>query len=347
MGLTFCTLYDQLLLPVPLLELMGTTTNNCTSTSSRECRKHIFFDGGLPLVKRPIRLERLERSRTQLQFQRLTNPILKFPCAESGGQIPAVVGEALWQTGSSRTIASTDFAPPFIVPAVIEHLKNTRWASAVSVVPGEAEAFCVPAAKACNAAILTNDSDLALFKDLASDGVVVLLHSTKLNVTGNARALEAQCWRPREIVQRLELSCLLGLGFERSKDSTASFGIILQRAKDSRSIAASDAEFTAFQTQFSGPSESPAELSSSKSLTNFDPRLAELVGQLFNTSDATVSNNQTNLQVTLPILHEDSTRDSSWSYGRSMRHAAYCLLNLHNLKTAKAHPTAEPPTSDP
>ena len=217
----------------------------------------------------------------------------------------------------------------------------------VSVVPGEAEAFCVPAAKACNAAILTNDSDLALFEDLTSDGVVVLLHSMKLSVTGNARALEAQCWRPREIVQKLELNSLLGLGFERSKDSTASFSIILQRAKDSRGIVESDTGFTAFQTQFNGPSESPTELSSSKSLTNFDPRLSELVCQLFNASDATLSNSPAILQLTLPILHEDPTRDSSWSYGRSLRHAAYCLLHLHKLKTTKAHPTAEPPTSDP
>lgn len=159
--------------------------------------------------------------------------------------------------------------------------------------------------------------------------------------------LEAQCWRPREVVQKLELNSLLGLGFERSKDSTASFGTILQRTKDSRSTAESDADFTAFQTQFNGSSESSAELSSSKSLTNFDPRLAEFVCQLFNTSDVTVSNNQANLQLTLSILHEDPTRDSSWSYGRTLRHAAYCLLHLHKLKIAKAHLTAEPPTSDP
>ena len=258
-----------------------------------------------------------------------------------------MVGEALWQTGSSRTIASTALTAPFIVSAVIEHLKNSRWASAVSVVPGEAEAFCAPAAKACNAAVLTNDSDLVLFKDLSGDGIVVLLHSISLSITGDERLLKAQCWRPREIAQKLELTSLLGLGFERSKGATASFGTILQRAKNSESTAESDAELIAFSSQFDGAPESSVKLLSSKSLTDFDPRLAEFVCQLLGLDFTADPVNVTSLQLTLPILYEDPARDSSWSYGRTLRHAAYCLLHLHKLKTVKAHLAAESSTSNP
>ncbi|KAK5939471.1 hypothetical protein PMZ80_007848 [Knufia obscura] len=303
--------------------------------SSGAAIQHIYFDGGLPLAKRPIRLERLEKSRAQLQFERLANPVLNFRYADADGQNQGGVGEALWQTRSKGTIASTDLAAPFIVPAVIEHLKKSKWASAVSVVPGEAESFCAPAARASNTAVLTNDSDLVLFEDLASNGAVVLLHSLSLVATGDARVLQAQCWRPEHIVEKLELDTLLGLGFERSKDSTALFGTVLQRAKNSRDTRTEDLDYIAFSSQFYAPSRSTLQLSECSDLTGFDPRLAELVSQLDEQFAPTAQPNSFDLHTTLPILHEDVTRDSSWSYGKPLRHAAYCLLFLHKLKSSK------------
>ena len=285
-------------------------------------------------------MERLEKSRSQLQFQRLAHPILKFQYVDRNKEPRAVVGEALWQTRSRDIVASTDLATPFMVPAIIESLRNSRWADAVSVVPGEAEVFCAPAARLCNGAVLTNDSDLVLFEDLACDGTVVMLNSLSLSATATGRFIEAQCWRPRQITQKLLIGRVLHLGFERMKDSTAPVGTILQRAKDPSKATETDDDYRIFAAQFSNMSRSTGNSpSSSSNLSDFDPRLAEVVCQIIELSNAVAQSEPVPLQVTLPILHEDPTRDSSWAYGRTLRHSAYCLLYLQ-LKPLEAASTA-------
>jgi len=251
-------------------------------------------------------------------------------------RIEAVTGEALWQDKTTAAVTSTTLTAPFIVPAVIEHLKHSKWASTVSVVPGEAEAFCAHTARVSDAAILTNDSDPVLFAVPSENYAVVLLRSLSMNTTGGVRTVEAQCWRPRQIAQKLDLTNLLNLGFERSKDLTASFAVIRQRSLHSTRAHKDESAFKAFAAQFECPSLSLLELSISSCLTILDPRLAELVCQLDDLSDPTMQSNlYSGLHVTLPILHEDPTRDSSWSYGRPLRHAAYCLLFLHKVGSKK------------
>ncbi|KAK5754775.1 hypothetical protein LTS12_015188, partial [Elasticomyces elasticus] len=112
----------------------------------------IFFDGALPAWKRPTRRARLQKFAHSLDTYR------KQQDKRTKSQVASV--EPL-QSG---------LVPPFLVQAVQEALVGSRFKNLVYSVPGEADEYCVTAAKkACLAhvdkkiAIFTSDSDLAVY----------------------------------------------------------------------------------------------------------------------------------------------------------------------------------------
>ncbi|KIW32197.1 uncharacterized protein PV07_03756 [Cladophialophora immunda] len=279
--------------------------------------QHIFFDGGLPVSKRNVRLERMEKLRQQLETYRKLYPefppVAALPDHREWERI-------LWDTPVLSTRKSTLPAPPLMVASAIESLKTTVWKDRVHVVPGEADAFCALAAQRSTpvVAILTNDSDLAVH-DLGANGRVVLLHSIEIKHKGPHREsyISAMSLDPKLIASRLKVSSLLGFGFERSLDSGASFAVIQERARDSSRLERLQNEYMLFAEPFTPtlpPTANPLF-----SLENIDPRTAEIV-----------SNPADPPHIYLTPLLEDPQRDSSWSYGAKIRQIAYSLL----LKTS-------------
>ncbi|PGG97309.1 hypothetical protein GX51_07404 [Blastomyces parvus] len=173
----------------------------------------IFFDGALPLKKRPVRLERMDK--TQRNLQEL--------CRDTAGgfKVPTIRRKALdirpekifGRRPLSRRFKSLP-EPAFVVPTVIEDLKY-RWspeevlrctagvpelqkvvatsgntennndsggsifAEITEVVPGEADVYCAIAARDLGCAVLTGDSDL-LVHDLGVEGSVVFFDSFEM-----------------------------------------------------------------------------------------------------------------------------------------------------------------------
>ena len=285
-----------------------------------ENRINIFFDGRLPITKRPVRVERLDRSYSQLKLIRLAYPNLTIQDGPRAEMSTADLSEALWSTRQVSSARSTTLTPPFIVPAVIEAIQDSKWADCTSVVPDEAENYCVEVASKTKSAVLSNDSDLLLFPAILEHGVLVRPESLTMSQDAGQRTIVAQVWRPGNIAHALGMTSLTRYAFERSKDSTASDAVI-RRCVKTDIDARHEVELKSFSTQYdliSAPGLEDVKLNS------LDPRLAELVCQMLEIANGTES---CQLQVTLPMLYEDSSRDSSWSYGKPFRSIAFWLLN--------------------
>ena len=268
----------------------------------------IFFDGALPESKRDIRLERMEKLRHQLEAYRKTYP--EFPPLANTHQ-PLDFEKALWNVPvvSTRKIALP--APPFMVASAIESLRSSKFAAQVRVVPGEADIFCAHAAWRTGAAILTNDSDLAVH-DLGIKGRVILLHSLEKKQAPRTmqEPISASTLHPITIARSLQASSLLRVGFERYLDPSLSILLVKERARDDSRLEKLRDEFDRFSDPYVTlpPTQQP-------NMDGIDPRTAELVVTLTDSP-----------HIYLTPLLEDPSRDSSWSYGATIRQLAYSFL---------------------
>lgn len=148
----------------------------------------LFFDGVLPSSKEPTRFERLNSSRKQLVKFRDANPSL---IAEPGKN----------RRITSRSPFSFFIVPekinalpalPFLVPAVVEALNESRFQSQTRVVPAEADVYCAKHASLNGGSIFTSDSDLLVYDMTKKTSVVLfkdieLVESSSGNVSGQKR----------------------------------------------------------------------------------------------------------------------------------------------------------------
>ncbi|KAK5062717.1 hypothetical protein LTR84_004791 [Exophiala bonariae] len=272
--------------------------------------QRIFFDGGLPISKRPVRLDRTEKVRSQLELYRTMHPL--DPMVISVGDVD--FEEAIWMTPSISSRKSVPPPPPFMVASAIESLCSSKWRNLVSVVPGEADSFCAQAMSGISGAVLTNDSDLAVH-DLGENGCLALLSSVEKKSSAQTKtvtSLTIMSLHPQHVAQRLGVPSLLRFGFERYLDPSLSTAITSQRAKDSSRLETFKREYDNFAEQYISPQ---AGSDAMPSLTDVDPRTAELI----------ISWSHSPTVYLTPIL-EDPSRDSSWSYGTHYRTLAFSIL---------------------
>jgi XPG domain containing len=236
----------------------------------------VYFDGGLPSSKRVVRLARLEDGRKKLvklrQFQCFSaqggRHAMRTPKLASvhnnelrgddegkpeDGTMKTIKLEALFD-GVASLPASLRLlpAPPFMVPAAIEHLQarlkapmsvSTPTPSSaasnaqsprpcspiVQVVPGEADTYCAIHAKKTGAAILTSDSDLLAY-DLGKKGSVILFPSLEISTSlapekegKKLQVLLGTRYHTPSLTSNLGISCTLQhFCFQRSLDPSIS-----------------------------------------------------------------------------------------------------------------------------
>lgn len=271
---------------------------------------HIFFDGGLPSWKRSVRLDRVEKVRLQLELYRTLHPL--DPMVSPVGDIQ--FEEALWTTSTMSTRKAMPPPPPFMVASLIESLRDSKWKDLVNVVPDEADSYCAQAASEISAAVLTNDSDLAVH-DLGSSGSLALLGSIEKKSSGQGKdktLLTILSLNPKTVAERLGVPSLLHFGFERYLDSSLSAAIVRERARDESRLESLRTEYDNFAEQYLS---SRARSAAPFLLDDVDPRTAELI---VSTPDSP--------HVYLTPMLEDPSRDSSWSYGAEVRKLAFSLL---------------------
>jgi XPG domain containing len=239
---------------------------------------------------------------------------LEVPIMVSGLDTEAL-NSALWQQGPVKSHRALLPPPPFMVASAIESLKVSKWADRVQVVPREADAACARIAACDTVSILSNDSDLALFPMRPETRTIWLSTlEKKFNHKNKGSQLQASVLQPAVVAKRFRIASLLLLGFERHLDTSVTSAIVIDRARDHSRLASPREEYIAFASQYCLDQQPEQSLD----LGGLDPRTAEYIVQA-NTSTEPP-------QVYFPVLHEDPSRDASWSYGAGIRQLSYSIL---------------------
>ncbi|KAL8731904.1 MAG: hypothetical protein Q9181_004140 [Wetmoreana brouardii] len=283
------------------------------------CSRHIYFDGYLPTRKRDIRFARLESYLKNLV--KFKNQYPKGLQVSEGTPRPTLDASELFTSSPSisPTLRGVP-APPFLVPAVLDVLANSRYASITEVVPGEADAYCASAAKGSGGLVLTGDSDM-LVHDIGKDSAVVFFNHLEFKRIGESpehdSMVTAEIFRPADIAQRLGLPNLQRLAYEVKADPTIGFSEANRRARQSSNnptrLRDFLEEYEIDQPTFTVP------VPSQRSNPLLDPRISELILQLSSTEDQGV-------RIYLPFLIDDPSRSSAWVVSSAIRYLTYNLL---------------------
>ena len=214
-------------------------------------------------------------------------------------------------------------APPFLVPAVLDELSQTKYASITEVVPGEADTFCAKAAKDEGGMILTSDSDMLVY-DIGDKNAVVFFAGLEIyedpDTTRVSSVLKANVYPTAQIAKRLEVPSLLLMAYHCKSDPTLS----LSQARRRTHQPVQDASlWQRFKEAYS--IKDLDQISSARSLgieqrSFLDPRLSELILQL----SAAPGNGAINIY--LPFLIDDPSRASAWYVSSFIRQIIYDLV---------------------
>ncbi|TKA70602.1 hypothetical protein B0A55_06701 [Friedmanniomyces simplex] len=281
----------------------------------------IFFDGALPATKRSTRVKRLTQLAVDVDLYRKRHEKLLTRKASDG------------ELAEFRR-TQRDLIPPFLVPAVQEALLSSRFKNIVFGCPGEADDFCVAAARKAGkshpghrVAIFTNDSDLAVFNSGVETRINLLntFEIHKNNDTGDY-ITATQFW-PARIAARIRCSNLIELAFHLSQnpgDSVAKVLTWIEPGKLPR-----DRAFQKFSDIYEARVEHilaqmQIEEPERQLRLGLDARVAELIHQARTKTGLTARS--PDFEIFLPFLIEDSSRASAWRIGSAIRDVAYKIL---------------------
>lgn len=298
------------------------------------CSKSVFFDGLLPLSKQSTRLSRLQSYANQLVTFKALN---KEDLPSRMDVVQSSKSDVLTAVVSSNRLKALP-APPFLVPAVIEMLLESRFSSLVSVIPGEADAYCADAAREHGGVIFTSDSDL-LVHDLGESGKVILFRDLEtIHLPSRGKCLKTQEYHPAAIAKRFELPNLVKLAFFMAQDHHKSLTENTRLAAKNTPMSAGFAEFAEEYGSLPKLSKlamtrSMNETKTVEALSRLDPRISEIV-HLVRVKEVEEApsdlQDSENLNMYFPFIIDDPTRTSAWRSGVSIRAQAYSLLRVLN-----------------
>lgn len=287
--------------------------------------KNIFFDGFLPLDKFKVRKTRLEASVKDLCTFHATL-LDGFQVPKYAYNISSITASQLFDPVLS--IPSHLKGHPtaaFLVPAIIEAIQESEYASVTAVVPDEADPFCAGGAYQSGGIILTSDSDLLVY-DLGMHGAVAFFSQLELGRDDESmiqcEVFRAAVSQPSKIAEQLGLENLKQFSFELLRNPSTPLAELVKRARQP------------------GPEPLPCDASKQKTLAEFcedyglqkyafgtqakdktndfrylDPRISELV-----------LTNSSNPSIYLPFLMEDPSKTTAWNVSRDIRRFAYSCL---------------------
>jgi hypothetical protein len=211
--------------------------------------------------------------------------------------------------------------PPFLVPSVIESIKNSRFGDVLAVVPAEADVYCATEAVAYEmstgkpATIITNDSDL-LIQASGAQTRVLLLSSITRSRAPNLPRVEGNFFFPARLAAAAGVENLVQTAF-------LSFDAAVAKAK--KTSLDDDTDFLAFQSELGMPKYSTSGFKGAviKTLQQMDPRIAELAHQTM-PGFPHAPNDAANMFL-VPLL-EDVGRFSAWTSGQDIRDATYRMI---------------------
>nr|OQO19807.1 hypothetical protein B0A51_16259 [Rachicladosporium sp. CCFEE 5018]OQO27472.1 hypothetical protein B0A51_06556 [Rachicladosporium sp. CCFEE 5018] len=259
----------------------------------------IYFDGVLPGHKLDTRVSRMKQNVSYLR--------------------KAVLGDV-------REARMPE--PPFLVPAMLQALLESKYASLVQVVPAEADDYCALHANRVDAGglsrplILTDDSDMFVLDIGRSSGILYLSSLTRLDTLHGFR-YTADMYCPGEIASSAGLRDLKQAAYYMMVDKKMTFDAAI--AKVFRTGSETYEGYASFCHKIATPPASSDQMSTAvvDHLRRMDPRIAEVAYQ------ALLPSTRADLEVInafLPMLHEDATRFSVWKVGHDIRNLAYRIM---------------------
>ncbi|KAI1143356.1 XPG domain containing-domain-containing protein [Hypoxylon sp. FL0543] len=297
--------------------------------------RRIYFDGYLPPSKWEVRRERLLNQSQYMKALVCSEPFgsCRTPENAFGNLITDMTFTRLIGQSPSNTLPK----PPFMVPAVLEALKNSEdWGPLVLVVPGEADMFCAQDVRENGGTLLTSDSDL-LIQDLGLRGNVSFFWDV-VPADPMVRQLGMMACKMsfHDINDRLGLTNIGGLprvAFEKLKGRMG-FDMALQKARDSREDTLNSLEYRTFIEELELKEYIPSYHPVLGILSGLDPRISEVVVQtllLENGSGSSASDTKQlrgpeTLSIFLPILVENRDKRSAWTVSTNVRQIAYSVL---------------------
>lgn len=286
--------------------------------------KHIFFDGGLPTNKTGIRKSRLEANLQQLIISHRTSPN-GFNVSRASAQSPPVSASQVFDsTRCSQLSIKVLPASPFLIPAILDSLSGSPYATVTNVVLGEADIFCARAVSEWGGIILTNDSDLLVY-NLGTHGGVVFLDQLEFREAhGTSRkcdTFQAFINKTSDISSRLGFDDFRSIAFEIALDTHVSFPVAIKRA-GLREGDTSDRK--SLQSFFDEYDIKPS------SLENYQRTGMALATGRFNGLFLDARNSELIISgsMYLPFLIDDPSKISAWNVSRQLRLFAYSCLAL-------------------
>ncbi|KAL7927335.1 XPG domain-containing domain-containing protein [Trichoderma austrokoningii] len=275
----------------------------------------IYFDGYLPESKRPVRMERVMKVTSRLNIFYSANPIA---CPR---KLVVPSNDLYLDTNSpARFTDKSSLDPAFLVPAVIDAIRNNdNYRDKLSIVPGEADAYCAADTAKHGGTILTSDSDL-LAHDIGN-GKVVFFRDIYENASSKLSCTE---YAPREIHTKLGLAKSADpcrLGYERLRSPNATLPLLLKACS---SPIVDVMGYNHFRQQYL--QHESAQLpqligGSSLSLKALDPRVSEMLLQIGQAPK--LKGAREKIKIFLPSLVENPNRGTSWDASAPIRQLAY------------------------
>jgi hypothetical protein len=211
-------------------------------------------------------------------------------------------------------------AAPFLVPAVLDALRKSTYASITEVVPGEAEAFCARRVRESGGIALTSDSDMLVY-GLDPGGAVAFFNQLGCRSLVACEVLETPLYRTDEIAKRLGLEGLQRLAFEVEQDHCLTIHSAIRLAQQPSGNPAALADFQSEYDSLTTANPS-ATLSNSLAASSsvLDPRLSELVLSASSLPAPDM------LPCYLPFLIDDPSRSSAWTPSLWIWQLLYSIL---------------------
>ncbi|KAK4204156.1 XPG domain containing-domain-containing protein [Triangularia verruculosa] len=307
----------------PSYELLGRTAlawlekmEECGLTVS-----HIYFDGFLPTSKRPERMQRLIRSTKEL-FKYHSTSVTGVPRERSRHTDDKKV--ELFPTSIGGETRAKPPPPAFLVPAVIDALRASKYGPITSVMGGEADGFCADHVRESGGLVLTSDSDL-LVHDLGENGGVIFF--TDIDINSEAKKLVAPQFRHAEICRKLSIKSDVGfsyMAFEIYTDPHLSLEQAAERSRRGEAVMFNREEYDTFIKTYLTPEMSPETTASGDS--SLDPRVSELALRFSQISTTKSREKDASLEMFLPFLLDCPSRTSAWEASKSIRELAYSFL---------------------
>lgn len=280
--------------------------------------RNLIFDGFLPDFKNDTRLARMRESVNRLQKFRTQN-------SQSYNRVlPFASG---WNSVTKTTKLSP---PPFIVSVLISHLQSTKWADRIQTVFGEADAYCALKALKLKKGgiILTNDSDLLLFRWKKKDGKIPENYAVMMFrdlVFENLGSVKGAAFYVGKIEEELKTH-LVQIAYQLKETPGLQRMSVLQ---EGAKAVSKKPGWGLFVLEYDLPTVTASKLEHPL----MAPRIAEAYHNIRLTQEDGIAN------VYHPVLWEDSTAFPAYDVGSSIRSLAYSILNLRGRSKDFGGPT--------